>query len=155
MVLYLNEQTFASGAGKILAHELREARAAGLPIEMLHESDPARGGCEFATFFTTTPEDLIVDGLYTKIATALHPGPHREVSFAQVARSLGAVGKGGSVADARKHFAVAAKQSKRAACEGSATSEGSERKFLSFLSKRKSVPTAAVPSPTSSVRLSC
>ena len=148
MVLYLNEQTFVSEAGEILAHELREARAAGLPIEMLHECDPARGGCEFATFFNTTPEDLLVDGLFTKLATALHPGPHREVSFAQLAKSLGAVGKGGSVADARKHFAVADRQSRLSSRlssnEGSAVPEGSKRKSLSFLSKKKSVPTAAV-----------
>ena len=142
MVLYLNEQTFVSEAGEILAHELREARVAGLPIEMLHECDPARGGCEFATFFSTTPEDLIVDGLYTKIATALQPGPHREVSFAQVARSLGAVGKGGGVADARKQFAVAEKE--KSVGTKPVASEGNKRKSLSFLSKKKSVPTAAV-----------
>ena len=109
MVLYLNEQTFAGEAGLILAHELREARRMGLSIEMLHECDPSRGGCEFAKFFTTTPEDLLVDGLYSKIANALHPGPHREVSFALCAKSLGAVAQGKSIAGAKKELARATK----------------------------------------------
>ena len=104
MVLYLNEQTFAGEKGAILAHEVREARRVGLPVEMLHECDPARGGCEFAKFFKTTPEDLLADGLYSKIANALHPGPHRDVSFALCAKSLGAVARGRSLAGARKEL---------------------------------------------------
>ena len=102
MVLYLNEETFAGEAGAVLAHELREARARGMPIEIYHECDPARAGCEFAKFFTTTPEDLLAEGLYSQLAIALQPGAHREVSLALCAKSLGAIEKGGSYAGAKK-----------------------------------------------------
>ena len=39
------------------------------------------------TFFSTTPQDLIDDGLYKTIATALHPMPFREVSLALAAQA--------------------------------------------------------------------
>ena len=107
MVLYLNEETFAGEAGAILAHELREARAVGLPIMMLHECDPARGGCTFAKFFTTTPDDLLAEGLYSQLAIALQPGAHREVSLALCAKSFGAVETGRSYLGAKKDLAKA------------------------------------------------
>ena len=37
-----------------------------------------------------TPQDLIVDGLYTALAVAAHPGPFWAVSVALVAKALGA-----------------------------------------------------------------
>ena len=43
------------------------------------------GGCEFAKFFETTPQDLIVDGLYKALALALYPGPFWPVSVVLVA----------------------------------------------------------------------
>eukprot|EP00966_Prymnesium_polylepis_P218057 5046647-Prymnesium_polylepis.1 len=43
-LLYLNEQTFTNGGA--YAQEVRAARAVGLPMAMVHENDPARGGCE-------------------------------------------------------------------------------------------------------------
>ena len=58
---------------------------------MIHENDVQRDGCEFEHFFVTTPQDLIDAGLYTSIALAFHPTPHREVSLALAAKSLGAV----------------------------------------------------------------
>ena len=57
---------------------------------LVHESDPAKGGCQFGTFFGTTPEGLIEEGIYKEIAIALHTPPHRAVSLALVAQALGA-----------------------------------------------------------------
>ena len=53
-----------------------------LPIVMLHENDMDNGGCEFARFFETTPQDLITGGLYTALAFANYPGPFRPISIA-------------------------------------------------------------------------
>ena len=90
-LLYLNQATFVGGHGSLLAAELREARAAGAPaVVMVHETDVTRGGCEFATFFSTTPQDLIRDGLYKALALALYSGPFWPASVALVARALGA-----------------------------------------------------------------
>ena len=81
-LLYLAHETYVGEAGEALAEELREARANGLPIVMLHENDMDNGGCEFARFFETTPQDLIAGGLYTALAFANYPGPFRPISIA-------------------------------------------------------------------------
>jgi hypothetical protein len=91
LLLYLNFGTYLDDAGKQLAEELRKARAAGMPVVMAHENDPALGGCEFARFFSTTPQDLIDDGLYKALAFACYPGEHHAVSMALLAKALGAV----------------------------------------------------------------
>lgn len=90
-LLYLSRQTFTGPAGEALAREVRTARAYKAQIVMIHENDVQRDGCEFEHFFVTTPQDLIDAGLYTSIALAFHPTPHREVSLALAAKSLGAV----------------------------------------------------------------
>ena len=89
-LLYLNHDTYLEDAGKALAEELRRARVVDLPIVMAHENDDARGGCEFALFFSTTPGDLISGGLYKALAFACYPGLHRAVSMALLAKALGA-----------------------------------------------------------------
>ena len=61
-----------------------------IKIVMVHENDPSKGGCEFGTFFGTTPQKLIDEGVYKEIAIALHTPPHRTVSLALVAQALGA-----------------------------------------------------------------
>ena len=76
--------------GEKFADEVRVAHANGFPIVMMHENDPEKGGCEFAHFFETTPQDLISDGLYKALACAWYPEPFRQVSVAQVAIALGA-----------------------------------------------------------------
>ena len=76
-MIYLSKQTWLGDAGKQLAKEVRAARAAGLPVVMVHENDMAGDGCEFGLFFSTTPADLIQDGLYKALALALYPGPCR------------------------------------------------------------------------------
>ena len=70
------------GAGSASADKIR--------IVLVHEADPAKGGCEFGTFFGTTPQGLIDEGIYKEIAIALHTPPHRSVSLALVAQALGA-----------------------------------------------------------------
>ena len=87
MLLYLNDSTFVGEEGKALAAELRAARAANFPVLMLHENDETIGGCEFSRFFETTPQDLIVDGLYKALAVALYPGPFWPVSVVLVAQN--------------------------------------------------------------------
>ena len=36
--------------------QVRKVRAAGIVVILAHENDPELGGCEFATFFRTTPQ---------------------------------------------------------------------------------------------------
>ena len=55
-LLYLNDRTYRDEVGDRLAEELRRARAASLPIVMAHENVAELGGCDFALFFTTTPQ---------------------------------------------------------------------------------------------------
>ena len=58
---------------------------------MVHENDEGLLGCEFGTFFATTPRDLIDSGLYSALATAfVHGTEHRKVSRALLAKALGA-----------------------------------------------------------------
>ena len=82
------------------ASNMREPGSAGsggsasgadkIRVVLVHENDPAKGGCEFGTFFATTPQGLIEEGIYKEIAIALHTPPHRAVSLALVAQALGA-----------------------------------------------------------------
>ena len=91
MLLYLNKDTFVGDPGLLLAEEIREARAARIPIAMIHENDEGKNGCPFATFFETTPADLIANGLYKALATAFVSGEeHRKVSVVLFAKVLGA-----------------------------------------------------------------
>ena len=90
-LLYLNEDTFVGQNGQRLAHEVRRVRREGVvPIVLVHENDPERGGCAFDRLFHTTPEDLISDGLYKKIAISFMPPPMRDVSMALGAKAVGA-----------------------------------------------------------------
>ena len=108
LVLYLNRNTWTGDDGHKLAEAVRAAWAEEVEIIMVHENDPTRNGCEFGHFFQTTPAELIDDGIYKTIATALHPMPHREVSLALVEKACGA---GGGAAEG----AVARGQGRRAA----------------------------------------
>ena len=127
MLVYLNETTFAGEAGQVLAEEVRLAQGEGMQIVLAHENDQDRQGCQFSRctcgctldcivqgasapelhsislarrFFETTPEDLVRGGLYEKIAVAFHPGDHRKVSVALLAKELGAVQRRGKAAEA-------------------------------------------------------
>ena len=89
-VLYLNQHTFLGEEGQKLVNEVKRAMRAKLPLLLLHENDPNLGGCEFSTFFKSTPEQLIRKGIYKTIAVALHTEPHRKVSLSLAAKALGA-----------------------------------------------------------------
>ena len=90
VLLLLSIETFVGEKGEALAREIRAARRAGLPILMIHQTDPALGGCPFERFFSVTPEDLIRDGLYRALAVPWYPGAHMRVSCAVAAQALGA-----------------------------------------------------------------
>jgi hypothetical protein len=87
MLLYLNADTWSD---ERLAEQVKQARQDRLKIVMAHENDLDRGGCEFAKFFETTPQELINGGLYDALATACFPGLHHEVSLVLLAKALGA-----------------------------------------------------------------
>lgn len=93
LLLYLNEKTFVGEAGEKLADLVRASRSKGVEVLLVHENDRAEGrdGCEFGHLFTTTPQDLIDDGLYKTIAISMYALPHRDVSLALVAQACGAL----------------------------------------------------------------
>jgi len=93
MLLYLNDKTFVGEERDSLEHEVQQTREHGIEILLVHENENGRGGCLFEKFFETTPQELIGSGIYKKIAVACHPGPHRPVSLALIAKELGAVPK--------------------------------------------------------------
>ena len=90
MLLVLNEKTFQGDEGDELFDEVNAARRNGIDIIMAHECDRRRGGCEFVHFFKTTPQMLISDGLYEKLAISCHAEPYRHLSLSLIAKALGA-----------------------------------------------------------------
>lgn len=90
-LLYLSKKTFQGSKGDGLAHEVLAARAAGMPVILVHECDGERDGCAFSTFLQTTPHDLIHSGLYNEIAEPFTSGEtHRKLSYTLLAKKLGA-----------------------------------------------------------------
>ena len=76
LCLYLNRETFGtSPMGRRLAEEVRAALKCSVPVLLLHENDPSKGGTEFNIFFHTTPDDLINGGLFFDIAIPLYFSP--------------------------------------------------------------------------------
>ena len=76
MLLYLNADTWSD---ERLAEQVKQAREDKLKIVMVHENDPALGGCAFDRMFEVTPQELIKDGLYRDLARSFFPGAYREV----------------------------------------------------------------------------
>ncbi|KAL1498455.1 hypothetical protein AB1Y20_013780 [Prymnesium parvum] len=89
-VLYLNDQTFMDDPEGLLVQQLRDAQAAKFPIVMLHERSDDLGAVEFGVFFERTPEDLIDNGLYAKLAVPMESGSHRQISLKLAAKAMGA-----------------------------------------------------------------
>merc|ERR1719181_2710936 len=146
MLLYLNKDTWAAqpsalehdvrntyssahglGAGLVrMGSNMREVGSGGsggsasgadkIKIVLVHENDPSKGGCEFGTFFATTPQGLIEEGIYKEIAIALHTPPHRDVSLALVAQGLGAT------KDAARQAARRGSANRRSSSSASASS---------------------------------
>jgi hypothetical protein len=90
LLLYLSKTTFVGRLGAVLAEEVREARSCGVKVVLAHETDRERDSVEFATFFRTTPSDLIADQLFGPIAVPLAVGEHRSVSYTYLLKDLGA-----------------------------------------------------------------
>jgi len=89
-LLYLNDESWLGEQGERLACEVRAALHMKLPIAMIHEVSPERGGCDFDKFFAVTPSDLVRDGLYNRIATAVpNSEAHRELGFLLFAKDIG------------------------------------------------------------------
>ena len=82
MLLYLNQTTWLEHDGERLAEQVKQAREDKLKIVMVHENDPALGGCAFDRMFEVTPQELINDGLYRDLARSFFPGVYREAPLA-------------------------------------------------------------------------
>ena len=74
MLLYLNKDTWVE-QGEVLERDLRTARDmhAGLKIILVHENDKTKGGCEFATLFVATPQEMVNDGIYRYTGLRIEP----------------------------------------------------------------------------------
>jgi hypothetical protein len=141
-LLYLTRETFVGEDGERLGEEVRHMMRTNLPIVMLHENDQSAGGCEFAEFFTTTPQDLIHRGLYKELALAYCPGLFRPVSLTLVARKLGAEAKRtGTLRRLRSGLHLG--HNTGASSEKGVVEGISGRKFTSFWSDRSSARSAA------------
>ena len=135
------------GAGAVSADKIR--------IVLVHEADPAKGGCEFGTFFGTTPQGLIDEGIYKDIAIALHTPPHRAVSLALVAQALGATEDAARLAARRGRFSSSLASSGAGGGGGGGAAHAAPRKWK--LTRRASgsvrpasplpVPSADAPRP--------
>ena len=79
----------ARRGGERLADEVARARGGAADRDGAPTPDN-EDGCEFSVFFSTTPADLIQDGVYTALALALAPAPFRHVACCLIARALGA-----------------------------------------------------------------
>ena len=79
MLLYLNADTWSD---ERLAEQVKQARQDRLKIVMAHENDLDRGGCEFAKFFETTPQERCPSAVHRLCHTRpLHaPLPRRRRS---------------------------------------------------------------------------
>ena len=94
MLVYLNEDTWTSGYESFrLATAVQRAMGLGVRLLLVHEMVGAEGqdgrrGCEFSSFFSSTPQELQRGGIYDLIAVPLKGGAWREVSTRLVVRAL-------------------------------------------------------------------
>ena len=74
MLLYLNKDTWVE-QGEVLERDVRAAREmqAGLKVILVHENDKTKGGCEFATLFVATPQEMVNDGIYRYTGLRVEP----------------------------------------------------------------------------------
>lgn len=145
-VLYLSTKTFTGEAGLRFAEQVRRLRKQNVPCLMIHENDPARNGCEFGAFFTTTPQDLIDDGIFGALALNFSWGVHRQVSLGIAAKVLGAVQQQQSL---RSRYTHLQKQTSNVLKRALPSSESLAR--CSISSRRSSeTPCASADGPPSS-----
>jgi hypothetical protein len=94
MLVYLTGHTWTSGSRSTqLQQEVQYAMRLGVRLQLAHEmvgfgGQEARSGCEFQSFFSTTPQELLRGGIYNMIAVALKGGAWREVSMVLLAKAL-------------------------------------------------------------------
>ena len=90
-LLYLNSNTFKDGNPELTA-QVRHALKAEMDFCLIHETDPARGGVPFYSFFTSTPADIVEAGLYRRfLSTPWHQGTgYKTVSIKLALTALGA-----------------------------------------------------------------
>ena len=55
MLLYLNSRTYSGDGGRTASTLLSKL---SLPIVMVHEQDPADGGCGFGKILENTPDEV-------------------------------------------------------------------------------------------------
>ena len=106
MLLYLDALTWTSAAAPQLEEHVTMAKRRGVHVLLAHEMpslassaksarSPTRGrcelrGCEFSSFFETTPQSLLLSNLYAEVAVPLKPHVLRATSMVLLARALAA-----------------------------------------------------------------
>ena len=95
MLVYLNGRTWVSwhDDDDAFANEVGRAIRRGIPLLLAHEmpgmGQDARHGVEFATFFETTPQQLLDADVYSGVAVPLKGAGLRPASLALLAQKLG------------------------------------------------------------------
>jgi len=93
-LLYINSQTWTNGAASnTLALYVEAAMEVGVELLLAHEtrgegSQGTHHGVDFEDVERATPQHLLAQGVYCKIATALKAGSLREVSMQLLAQEL-------------------------------------------------------------------
>ena len=62
-----------AGAGPVGLAVALQCAQAGLKVILVHENDKTKGGCEFATLFVATPQELVNDGIYRYTGLQVEP----------------------------------------------------------------------------------
>jgi len=94
MLVYLTNQTWTRGAEvtAALTKDVAETMAAGVHLLLVTETpgegQDARHAVKFDSFFATTPHELLLNGIFTEIATPLKGGPWRETSMLMLWQAL-------------------------------------------------------------------
>ena len=92
LLLYLTNRTFLDEGGTV-ARLVQTAMDRRVPIALVAEQDPGRGGCPFRLCMQQTPQMLQQPPykLFDTVAVPLYSSPeHRKVSLRHVLRSMGA-----------------------------------------------------------------
>ena len=82
---------------------------------LLHENSPAHGGCEFARFFHSTPDDLIDSGLFNDIAVALYTS-EEELAVSRAFVRMALRGKGDDPFDVKQTTSALMRRGLRKLC---------------------------------------
>ena len=96
-IVYLHARTWDAATRDALAAEVSQAIATGTPLLLAHEmpgldDDGERHACAFGDLFaeSATPAELLVSGIYAKVAVPLKGGALRPVGIALLAKEVAA-----------------------------------------------------------------